>query len=86
MHQSTEAYKRFAIYNSLFSFDVFYAGDSLNIFETDFWSLLSLLVKERRLSHLLEFVENQELTTVDETSGIPLASPFFIPQPFIKGL
>ena len=43
-------------------------------------------MKEKGFAHLLESVENQESETVDEASGIPLASPFFIPQPFVKGL
>ena len=43
-------------------------------------------MKEKGFAHLLESVENQESETVDEASGIPVASPFFIPQPFVKGL
>ena len=46
----------------------------------------SFSVKERGLSHLLEFVENQEATAVDEASGINMASSFFIPQSFIRGV
>jgi len=52
-----------------------------------FWLLEKTnFVKEKGFAHLLESVEHQESETVDEASGIPVASPFFIPQPFVKGL